>query len=224
MADYNSSLPVIGSQAITNVVTVTGSVYQSTDPWNVLGSINVENTVAVSGNLGVEFTSADYLSVVQSGTEWLVGGSVDIRNFTDLGSSRVVIGSVEITNTTAIPISGMVTTNEGARSTTIQDYDTAADVAAGGSDVHWYETTGTFNFGKASAGFSGKGKISVGYGSPTITKLWTGFNSTAFPNVEMDFGLNSFSRNTGSHITVIRYNRESTEAQDVYSTIIGFNS
>ena len=255
MADFNSSLPVVGSQAITNTVPVSG-LFQ-----DVIGSVYVSNqseagSIAVqtiSGTVEIGTDPVAVSGIVNQGTDpWVVLGSVNIDNPGDIGSLAVqtisgtveigtdpvavsgivnqgtdpwvTVGSYAITNTGSVIVTNTVSTTEGTRDAPTQDYDTAADVAAGGSDIHYYASTGSFYFEKALAAFSGKGKVVVGTGSPSVTAKAVGFNSTATPNIELNFGANPIFAGSNTYVAVVRYNRESTDAQDVYSTIVGFTN
>src|SRR3972149_10879623 len=156
MADYDSSLPVVGSQAITNIVGVSGTAFS-----NIAGSVAITGgavgvyvsgvPLAISGNLGVTFDAGDYLSVVQSGTQWFVAGSVyatgsvNITNVVTVTGSVfqstspwIVLGSINVNNT--------VSTTVGVRSNTAQDFNQASAIGAGGSSIHWFTSTGSFNF------------------------------------------------------------------------------
>ena len=241
MGDYDSSLPVVGSQYITNTVAVSGAGI------GVLGSVAVTSgyinvaasgtALAVSGILSVDLTSADYVSVVQSGTQWLVGGSVYTTgsiNVTNLyagsevwqGTSPwVVLGSAAITNTVGV-LGSVVVTNtvnvaQGARASTVQDYNTAVAVASAGSDIHYYKSTGSFYFERVEATASGKAKVVIGTGSPSVTAKVVLFNSTANPNVDMDFGANPLFIGSNTAVGIVRLNRDN-QSQDLYSTIIGY--
>jgi len=212
----------IGSLTSQGVVFTSGTSYmdviQSTDPWIVVGSVNavIDDFVAV-GSLAIQ----------------TVDGTVTVTDISTAGSIAIqtVDGTVTVTDIATAgslaiqTVDGTVSTTVGARAsgTTFQDYDTAAAVAAGGSDVHYYQSDGDFRLEKIFAGFSGKGKIIVGTGSPQDVPKFVAFNSTASPNIIIDIGENSIPVGTGDFVSVIRFNRETTEAQDVYSTIVGFN-
>src|SRR3990167_4785133 len=98
MADYDSSLPVVGSQYITNVVPISGTGVGVVGSVAVTGgyiSVAASGTaLAVSGTLGVTFDAGDYLSVVQSGTQWFVAGSVYATGSVNITNVVTVTGSV----------------------------------------------------------------------------------------------------------------------------------
>ena len=227
MADYNSNLPVIGSVYVSNPADVGGYAGSETyvkagsvvveNTLDVLGSVYVSNAVDVGGYAGSE-TYVKAGSVVVENTIDVLG-SVYVSNAAEMGGSETYVkaGSVIITNT--------VLTTGGVRTAIINDYNTSADVAAAGNDEHSYLSVGSFYVSKILAGFSGKGKIVVSLSGTSLLPKATGFNSTATPNINLDFGENNgLYCGNGSRVVVTRYNRESTSAQDVYSTIIGYNN
>lgn len=127
--------------------------------------------------------------------------------------------NVSALNPVPVSISGAVA------GTSVNNYNTAAAVAAGASSNHIYTITAakTFNGKKIWGSASGKLKIEVRV-SPdgaTYSTLWVGFNSTATPNITIDLDQLVFLESgVGSTIEVIRTN-EDKQAMDVYSTISG---
>ena len=219
MADFNSSLPVIGSQHVT----------QSTSPWVVSGTISVD-TLPIGSN----FTLSSAGSI---GVYWPVTGSIVISGtsipvFRGIGSIRIAEQGVVPLNVTgsfipygigSVLVTGTVSTTAGTRSNLINDYISGLSIAAGGSDIHTYISTGSSYISRIMAAFSGKAKINVAISGTSMLFKATGFNSTADPNIILDFGEeNGLFVGNGSGLSVIRYNRESASAQDVYSTIIGY--
>lgn len=220
MADFNSSLPVVGSQAITNIVAVSGNLGVVFDAGDNLDVTVIAGSVQPYGQIGsVEVwqdTNTDMqVQATQEGT-W------DINNILT-GSVRVVSQNVW-EGVGSVLVKGTVITAPGIRNTTIANYTSGIAIAAGGSDVHYFTSTGSFNLDRVAAAFSGKGKIVIGESGPIITAFWTGFNSTANPNIDAVFEPSSVKFHNGSLVEVVRFNRETTSAQDVYSTIIGFNN
>lgn len=114
----------------------------------------------------------------------------------------------------------------GESGTEKHDYNTASAIAAGASSNHDYTVTSlkTFKATKFWASASGKLKIEV-QTSPdgtAFTSRWVGFNSTANPNITIDLGQFTVSdTGTGAKVRIIRTNKETLVAQDVYSTISG---
>lgn len=260
MADFNSSLPVVGSQHVT----------QSTSPWVVSGTATVAGTVAISTspvpvsgivNLGTSATlpvsgtafTTVWIgtgSVVQSGTSqpvfrgigsiriaeqgtvlgisgivnqgttpWVTSGTATVA-----GTVNVAAGSTYLVSSPgSVAVYGTLDTSPGARSNIVNSYTSGLDVIAGGSMVHTYISTGSFYVSKVLTGFSGKGKSVVSFSGTSMIHKAVGFNSTANPNINLDFGeQNGLLVIGGTGLSVITFNRESTSAQDLYSTIIGY--
>lgn len=114
----------------------------------------------------------------------------------------------------------------GEAGTEVHNYNTASAIAAGGTSNHDYTITAskTFKGTKFWASASGKLKIEVqtSVDGTTFVSRWVGFNSTANPNITIDLGQFTVSdTGTGSKIRIIRTNKETLTAQDVYSTISG---
>jgi hypothetical protein len=153
-------------------------------------------------------------------------GAADFNNgATDAQTLRVAanlaVGGANVSGTNPVPVS----ITSALVGTSINDYNTAAAVAAGGTSNHVYTITSakTFNGKKIWASASGALKIEVQV-SPdgsTYTTKWVGFNSTATPNITIDLDeLVFLESGTGSTIRIIRTN-EDKKAMDVYSTISG---
>lgn len=237
MADYNSNLPVqygsgtfivLGSINVNNPVvvgsiatqTVLGSVAITTTPVPVSGTsllVSGAGTFTVAGSVGITTGS---LSVYQSTAPWNMTGSVTLYG----GSVAITTTPLPISGAVNIPAGSVIVTNtvltiEGLAIGSIL-YNTATGLAAGGSNIQYYVSTGSFAVSKVIASASGKLKAVVGTGSPGVTAFLAGFNSTANPNIEFDIP-NEFFIGSNSFISVIRENRELVDAMDVYSTIIG---
>lgn len=120
-----------------------------------------------------------------------------------------------------LPVS-VVSTAPG---TEVLDFDQATAVAAAASDTHTYtpSTGTTLTLQQIVASASGKMKVEIKMG-PTgseVTKAVL-FNSTANPNIVYAFAAPQELTDADS-ILVIRTNRDN-QAQDLYSTIEGFES
>jgi len=123
VADYVSVVASGAWIAISGQTTVT----QTTDPWVVLGSVNVDNTVGILGSVNVDntvgilgsvnvdntVTVSGLTTVTQDTSPWIINGSVNVDNVVDNGSivyqgtnPWITLGSVAITN--VVPISGVV--------------------------------------------------------------------------------------------------------------------
>lgn len=232
MADYNSSLPV------------SGIVNQGTSPWAISGTVRADiltSPVPVSGNaLGVSGTAFNTVwvgvgsvriaeqgvtfgvsGIVNQGTNpWVVSGTATIAG----QSINISAGSIKLISTNgSVAVYGTVATSAGARDNIINSYTSGVDVAAGGSLIHTFVTTGSAYISRVLTGFSGKAKTLVALSGTSMTHKAVGFNSTATPNIQLDFGeSNGILVVGGTGLSVILYNREASSAQDVYSTIIGY--
>lgn len=107
----------------------------------------------------------------------------------------------------------------------INNYDTAAAIAAAATSNHIYTVTGgtTLKLTQIEASASGKMKIEVQVETGVATNVYTTrfvqFNSTAETNMTIHLTA-PISVAAGVRVRVIRTNREN-QAQDVYSTISG---
>lgn len=120
------------------------------------------------------------------------------------------------------PLPVTLVDSEGAE---VNDYNTAAAVAAAASSNHDYTVTAlkTLKLSQIWAAASGKMKIEVqietGVATGVFTTRFVGFNSTANTNICIPVGEN-ISVAAGVRVRVIRTNKDN-QAQDVYSTISG---
>ncbi len=109
--------------------------------------------------------------------------------------------------------------------TEINDYNTAAALAAAGTSNHDYTVTAlkTLKLSQVVATGSGKMKIEVqvesGVATNSFATKFVAFNSTSAPNMMIDIKEN-ITVAAGVRVRVIRTNRDN-QAQDVYSTICG---
>lgn len=124
--------------------------------------------------------------------------------------------------TTENPLPVTIVGSEGAE---VNDFDTAAAVAAAGTSNHDYTVTAatTLELSQIWASASGKLKIEVqietGVATDTWSTVFVAFNSTANTNIEIPIREN-ISVAAGVRVRVIRTNRDN-QPQDVYSTISG---
>lgn len=136
-------------------------------------------------------------------------------------AANLAVAGADVSSSNPVPVS----ITAALVGTSVNNYNTAAAVAANATSNHTYTiTTGkTFQGKKIHASASGKLKIEVQV-SPdgsTYSTLWVGFNSTATPNIDIDLDQLVFLESgTGSTVRVIRTNLD-LSAQDVYSTISG---
>ena len=116
-------------------------------------------------------------------------------------------------------------TSVDSEGTEVNDYDTAATVAAAGTSNHDYTVTGgttlklTRVWGSASAKLKIEVQVETGVATDTYTTYFVGFNSTANPNIDIELS-EPISVAAGVRVRVIRENRDN-QSQDVYSTISG---
>lgn len=196
-----------------------GSVNQGTSPW-VTSVNNLPTTVDTNyGTVG----SSTIRVAAEPGN---ASGIADFNNgATSAQTLRVAanlaVAGANVSSTNPIPVS----ITSALVGTSVNNYNTAAAIAAGGTSNHTYTITSskTFNGKKIWASASGKLKIEVQV-SPdgsTYSSLWVGFNSTATPNIAVDLDeLVFLESGTGSTIRIIRTNLDLL-SMDVYSTISG---
>ena len=107
----------------------------------------------------------------------------------------------------------------------VNDYNTSAALAAGGTSNHDYTVTAlkTLKLSQIWASASGKMKIEVqvesGVATGTFATKFVGFNSTSDPNIYMPVNEN-IAVAAGVRVRIIRTNKDN-QAMDVYSTISG---
>lgn len=116
--------------------------------------------------------------------------------------------------------------SSGEAGTEIHNYNTASAIAAGATSNHDYTVTTGKNFKgtKFWASASGRLKVEVqtSVNGTTFVSRWVGFNSASNPNISIDLGQFTVSDSgTGAIVRIIRTNKETLVAQDVYSTISG---
>lgn len=125
--------------------------------------------------------------------------------------------------TTASPM--VVAMSPDPVGTEINDYSTAAAVAAAATSNHDYTVTGgtTLKLTQIEASASGKMKIEVAVETGVATNVFTSrfvqFNSTAETNMSIHLSA-PISVAAGVRVRVTRTNRDN-QAQDLYSTISG---
>lgn len=108
--------------------------------------------------------------------------------------------------------------------TEVHNYDIQVNLAAAGTDNHNYAVpANSFELHKVWASASGKLKIEILWSSDnvTYTPIAIGYNSTANPNIDLDFRIPyTLAGSATSFIRVIRTNKDNQQ-MDVQSTIIG---
>lgn len=136
-------------------------------------------------------------------------------------AANLAVAGADVSGTNPVPVS-ITSTLVG---TSVNNYNTAAAIAASATSNHVYTITAakTFNGKKIWASASGALKIEVQI-SPdgsTYSTLWVGFNSSATPNISIDLDeLVFLESGTGATVRIIRTN-EDRKSMDIYSTISG---
>lgn len=136
-------------------------------------------------------------------------------------AANLAVGGANVSGTNPVP----VTITSALVGTSVNNYNTAAAVAAGATSNHTYTITATktFNGKKIWATSSGALKIEVQV-SPdgsTYSSLWVGFNSASNPNIDIQLDeLVFLESGTGATVRIIRTNVDK-KALDLYSTISG---
>lgn len=136
-------------------------------------------------------------------------------------AANLAVAGANVSSTNPVPVSF----SSAPLGTPVNNYNTAAAVAAGATSNHDYSITAakTFQGKKIWASASGLMKIEVQV-SPdgsAFSTLWVGFNSTADSNITIDMDEMVFLESgAGSKIRVIRTNMDK-KSMDVYSTISG---
>jgi hypothetical protein len=188
--------------------------------------LDIRNLSATQDNVAIS-DGADTLDINSDGSinavvTAVTATDIDIRDLTSASDSvaadiRVGGNAVSVSNPVPVSISANIAGTE------INDYNTAASVAANASSNHDYLAVGEFLLTQISASASGKMKIEVRVetapGSNVFNTRFVQFNSTSNPNI--DISLKSpISVPAGARVRVVRTNRDN-QPQDLYSTISG---
>lgn len=174
----------------------------ATDKVDVSGSeVSLSSTtLAALENITVSATDLDVRDLSHAQDSVKVGDGSDFLAINADGSINVRVSDVSAT-------------------TSVDSYNTASAVAGGASNTHTYTSTGNFYVEQVHASASGKLKIEIQVNGAT---KFVAFNSTAEPNINIELK-QPILATSGQTVTVIRTNRDN-QAQDVYSTILGFNA
>lgn len=242
MSDFNSSLPIrtetngdvvvkvvdgtVTSQALA--VDAAGKVYAKLNDGSGNDITSQANGAQRALDVGINvagvqidprqvraLTAADVVTVEEIVQPLPAGTNL-------LGGTDIYVGGVIASDTNPVPVS----MSAAPLGDVVNNYNTAAALAAAGTSNHTYTITSTKSFQgkKIHAASSGKLKIEV-QTSPdgvAFSTIFVAFNSTATPNIDVDMDQILFlqAAGTGAAIRVIRTNKDS-QAQDVYSTISG---
>lgn len=202
IVDLGTSIPAgsntIGNVGVTNLPTTVDTNYGAVGSSTIRVASQIGNATGAA-NFGNGATGAQTLRV----------------------AANLAVAGADVSGTNPVP----VTITSALVGTSVNNYNTAAALAAAASSNHIYTiTTGkTFNGKKIHASASGRMKVEVRT-SPdgtTYSSLFVAFNSTANPNIDIDMDeLVFLASGVGSTIEIIRTNIDLL-AQDVYSTISG---
>jgi hypothetical protein len=217
---YSSSLPTLttGQQAAIQLDSsgrvLVGSIFSPLPAGtNILGKIEISDGTNVSGVAPA--------STAASATQPALVVGLSPNSPLPAGTNALgsVLANLQVANapvTVANPVP--VTITSASAGTPIQYYATSASLAAGSSATITYTvpTGHTFSLERIWATASGKIKIVVQSGSTTI---FTGFNSTASPNIDLTVTAPPTIAAAGT-VNVIITN-EDKAAFDVYATIEG---
>lgn len=136
--------------------------------------------------------------------------------------SQIATAGAFVSATNPLPVAISATPT----GTPVNKYNTTSAVAAGATTNHNYTiTTSKTFYGKkfwaAAAGMI-RCDVQTSPDGTTFTTSWTGFSSTANPNISIDLGsLVIADSGTGSTIRIVLTNMEATQAEDLFSTISG---
>lgn len=212
-----------------NSITVDGSVTVSATDLDIRDLTFATDKVDASGstlgaNSGVDIgdvtvnnaAGAAAVNIQDGGNSITVDATdLDIRN---LSASQDNVAISDGTDTLAVNSDGSINvrvTKIGG--TSVADYNTSASLASGASNTHTYTSTGNFYLEQILASASGKMKIVVAVNGVT---RFVQFNSTANPNMMVSLEQPILATN-GQTVTIARTNNDN-QAQDVYSTIVGY--
>lgn len=215
----------------------TGSIW-SMPAISTSNSANVEDGTEGLGSstqIGGMMNGSTFPARLDAGSWLMVAGSIDsLPVITDMVGSVTIGRTVDVSGgiftggdlvgSVVATIEGTVTTTAtaGARDDLVVDYKTSASVAAAAIGSHGYISLGSLYVSRIMGGFSGKAKMMVLTSGTSAVPLAVGFNSTANPNIALDFGEeNGLFFGVGSVVTLVITNRDSA-AQDIYSSIIGY--
>lgn len=216
--DASGNLKVTLTTALPAGANNIGSVNQGTSPW--VTSDLADGSVA-AGTAGTKSMLGG--AVFNTSLPTLTTGQQAALQSTSKGELITImdIGGAPISATNPVPVQ----LTSALAGTSVNDYNTAAALAAGGTSNHDYTITSakTFNGKKIWAAASGKLKVEVQISADgtSFTTKWVGFNSTSTPNISIDLDeLVFLESGVGSKIRIIRTNKDLL-AMDVYSTISG---
>ena len=213
-----------------------GAVTQASGPWTTTDAADGSVTGGTAGTKsmlagGQYNTSLPTLTNTQqaalqtdSSARLLVGS---IASALPAGTNNIGKVSIQDSSGAAItasnPLNVVIAPTAGG--TLVNKYNTTAAVASNATTNHDYTITSgkTFTGRKFWASASGaiRADVLTSPDGTTFTTFWTGFNSTAEPNIDIQLDTLAIQDSgTGSKIRIVITNRDKA-AMDVYSTISG---
>lgn len=214
ITDNGGSITVDGTVEVSNFPTTVDTDY---------GTVGA-NTIRTAAQIGNATGAADF----NAGAT----GAQTLRVEANQGEANAVANAWPVlvtdgTDTLAVNADGSINVNLATTppGTEVNNYNTAAAVAAGASSNHDYTVTGgtTFTLSQIEASASAKMKIEVqietGVATGVFNTRFVQFNSTAETNMSIHLAA-PITVAAGVRVRVIRTNRDN-QAQDVYSTISG---
>ncbi len=227
-------------------LTVDGAVTVSATDLDIRDLDAGQDNVAISDGTDTLAVNADgSINAVVSATDLDIRDLAFASDKVDVSGSSITVTATDldirdldaaqdsvaawISDATGTPFSSLnplpVSVVSGTSSDKIDNYNTAASVAAGASSNHDYTITAlkTLLLEQIEASASGKAKIEVQVETAALSGVFTThfvqFNSTATPNMHIHLQA-PISVAAGVRVRVIRTNKDG-QAQDLYSTISG---
>lgn len=206
LSSIDGKTPALGQALAASSVPVVLTASQLTT-LTPLSSVSVNNA-----------SGASAVNIQDGGNSITVDSTnLDIRNLT---TARDIVRIGNGANVVAVNTDGTINVrvSDASPGTAVSDFNTVAAVAGGATSTHTYTASADFFLTQIHA--SGSGKMRILVQANAVTKI-VQFNSTANPNMDISFD-QPIPILSGQTITIARLNRENN-AQDVYSTIIGYN-
>jgi len=129
-------------------------------------------------------------------------------------NANLQIGDADVSGSNPVPVA--LTGDQVGDE--IVDYNTSASVGAGGSVNHDYTVNASKTFLGEEAWISGSGKLKVDL-LVNGSVQWTGFNSTANPNIRIP--LEKILKANAAEVVRFTITNRDKQPQDVYSTLSG---
>jgi hypothetical protein len=215
MADYNSSVPIRTENAGDVAVKIADATVTSQQlKVNPDGSIdaNILNNITLTGEVEIKNDAGNPVPISATSLPLPTGASTLAEQQTQTSHLNDIETELLAQGTTLDEINSKLAIKTG-----VADYNTNAALASGGTNTHTYTAVSNFYFTGVEASGSGKMKIEVVVNG--VTKF-VQFNSTSTPNMTVQVR-EPLMITSGQTVQVIRTNRDN-QAQDVYSTILGF--